>query len=118
MGNAHIILDFPSALIGPEETQRIMLEGNDDEAAALLRNPSVSAKLLEALYTHTTPCATLSPVVGDGLQRLAVRRLVAVGADLIRRGRAAQALREVGKVVGSLPIAEAIAFYERLAARH
>jgi hypothetical protein len=59
MGNAHIILDYPAAIIGPEDVHRLMVQGDDDEITALLRNPSISEKILEALYTHAGPCATL-----------------------------------------------------------
>lgn len=56
---ACIISGYPVALIGPEELQRLILHGDEDETAALLSNSSISGDVLEALYTRTGPCATL-----------------------------------------------------------
>jgi hypothetical protein len=50
---AHIILKFPADIIGADETRRILSEGKDGEVVALIRNPSVSDKLLESLYKRT-----------------------------------------------------------------
>ena len=49
---------FPAGFIGADETRRILAAGEDGETIALIRNPSVSAKLLEALYCHAGPFAT------------------------------------------------------------
>src|SRR5262249_33222601 len=50
--------DFPRRLIGPDEIQRVLAA--DEEAEALICNPSVSDRLLEELYTRTGACAALA----------------------------------------------------------
>ena len=48
---AIFLFDFPNKIIGPEETRRVLNEAEvGSEAAALIQNPKVSDKLLEALY--------------------------------------------------------------------
>jgi hypothetical protein len=56
---AHFLVDFPEGLIGADETRRILAQGTDHEIMALLRNPSLSAKLLEALYSRTGLLASI-----------------------------------------------------------
>jgi hypothetical protein len=57
---AHFGFDFPRRLIGPEEVNRVLAAGEDEEAEALICNPSVSDRLLEELYTRTGACAALA----------------------------------------------------------
>jgi hypothetical protein len=45
--------DFPAQLIGTDEMQRIIARGEDAETTAIMRNPSVSDKMLEALYLRS-----------------------------------------------------------------
>ena len=46
----HTLLRFPESIIGPEETRRILAEGNDNETLALIHNPKLSLDLLAELY--------------------------------------------------------------------
>jgi hypothetical protein len=56
---AKMHMDFPVQLIGAEEMQRIISRGEDAEATAIMRNPNVSDRLLEALYLRSGPFASL-----------------------------------------------------------
>jgi hypothetical protein len=53
------IFDFPQDTIGPEETERIVLQGDGDEQTALMGNPTISDRLLVALYERTHGFATM-----------------------------------------------------------
>jgi hypothetical protein len=57
---AHSGFDFPRRLVGPEEVNRVLAAGEDEEVEALICNPSVSDRLLEELYTRTGACAALA----------------------------------------------------------
>jgi hypothetical protein len=50
---AHFLRHFPNDIIGPQETWRVLSQGTDAETSALIRNPSIDADLLEALYQRT-----------------------------------------------------------------
>ena len=56
---------FPESLIGAEETQRILAEGDRDEVEALICNPSIDDELLEALYQRGEPAGKLRPKLPD-----------------------------------------------------
>jgi hypothetical protein len=47
---AKFLRDFPREIIGPQETWRVLSNGTDAEAKALIRNPSIEDDLLVALY--------------------------------------------------------------------
>ena len=55
----HFVMDFPVELVGAEEMRRLITSGDDDEVVALVRNPSVADKFLEALYTRAGPFAEI-----------------------------------------------------------
>jgi hypothetical protein len=59
VGEVHFLMRFPAELIGAEEMQRIIVRGEDAETTAIMRNPSVSDELLEALYLRSGPFASL-----------------------------------------------------------
>jgi hypothetical protein len=59
VGTAHLIFDFPSDLIGFDETTRILTQGKEPETTALIRNPIISDTLLEALYNRTDAFANM-----------------------------------------------------------
>jgi hypothetical protein len=60
-----IFFSFPESLIGAEETQRILAEGDRDEVEALICNPSIDDELLEALYQRGEPAGRLRPKLPD-----------------------------------------------------
>src|ERR1700728_3319810 len=62
-----IVFSFPESLIGAEETQRILAEGDRDEVEALICNPSIDDELLEALYQRGEPAARLRPKLPDAV---------------------------------------------------
>ena len=47
-----LIFDSPDEIIGPQEIRRVVTEAKGNEVAALIQNPQVSDKLLEAPYKH------------------------------------------------------------------
>lgn len=49
---AHFSFQFPIEIIGSEEIRRIVNDASSSEVAALIQNPKVSDRLLEALYKH------------------------------------------------------------------
>jgi hypothetical protein len=53
VSTVHWVRHFPRELIGPEETWRVLYQGGDPEITALIRNPSIDAELLKALYERT-----------------------------------------------------------------
>jgi hypothetical protein len=59
VAKVHFLLRFPKELIGPEEMQDIIARGGDRETTALLRNPTLSDDLLEALYLRSGPFSSL-----------------------------------------------------------
>ena len=59
VAEAHLIFHFPDDIIGREETRRVLSGTNDNEITALLQNPQVSEKLLEALYSRKDVFAEL-----------------------------------------------------------
>jgi hypothetical protein len=48
----HFVMDFPAQLVGEEEMRRLITSGDGDEVVALVRNPSIADRFLEALYTR------------------------------------------------------------------
>ena len=66
---ADILFHYPQDVIGPEETWRVLSQGSDAEAEALMRNPSVDDDLLEALYQRTEAFAQMSEERWAGLFR-------------------------------------------------
>jgi hypothetical protein len=60
-----ISFSFPESVIGAEETQRILAEGDWDEVEAMICNPSINDELLEALYQRGEPAGRLQPVRPD-----------------------------------------------------
>jgi hypothetical protein len=50
---------FPRAIIGEDETRRVLCEADWDEAEALICNPEIECALLQALYERTEPFSTI-----------------------------------------------------------
>jgi hypothetical protein len=59
VAKVHFLTRFPTDLIGAEEMQRVIAQGEDTETTAIMRNPTVSNELLEALYLRSGPFASL-----------------------------------------------------------
>jgi hypothetical protein len=59
VAKVHLVMDFPAELIGGQELQRIIARGQDAETTAIMCNPSVSDKMLEALYLRSKLFASL-----------------------------------------------------------
>jgi hypothetical protein len=55
----HFLYDFPRELVGEAEIVRIIVRGEKAELEALLCNPQVSETLLENLYRHAGPFASI-----------------------------------------------------------
>jgi hypothetical protein len=76
-------LDFPTGLIGEQETRRLLMQAKDAEITALIRNPSISDKLLESLYKRTDVFAQMPEERWCGLVELSSKneRLVTDYSD-------------------------------------
>jgi hypothetical protein len=59
VAKVHLVMDFPAELIGAEEMHCLIARGDNYEATALVRNPSVSDRFLEALYLRSGPFAAI-----------------------------------------------------------
>ena len=59
VAKVHLVMNFPAELIGAEEMHRLIARGDNYEATALVRNPSVSDRFLEALYLRSGPFAAI-----------------------------------------------------------
>jgi hypothetical protein len=59
VAKVHFVMNFPAELIGAEEMHRLIARGDNYEATALVRNPSVSDRFLEALYLRSGPFAAI-----------------------------------------------------------
>jgi hypothetical protein len=94
VSKANWIRDFPTEIIGPEETFRVLSKTNNEgftseEGWALIRNPSISDDLLTALYKHEgmfaqIPADTWRHLVGGSSrnERLTTNRDTMHGPDL------------------------------------
>jgi hypothetical protein len=56
---AHMLDCYPEEIIGKEETGRVLNAGTRSETTALIQNPQVSDRLLEALYTRSAAFAEM-----------------------------------------------------------
>jgi hypothetical protein len=60
VSKVHLVMDFPAELIGAEEMRRIIERGENAETTAIMCNPSISDKMLEALYLRSGLFASIS----------------------------------------------------------